>query len=221
MNCKYILLGLFFIIGIPAFAQIGELRNNWSIGVNAGAGMTNVSFVPKVKQLTSFAPTGGITVRYISEKYFAMICGTQIEVNFSQRGWKEDLEELEGAYSRTMNYVELPFLVHLAFGRDRGPQFFINLGPQIGLLLNEKEKITGDLPKREQHGKFAEKKFDYGIAGGAGLEIKSRKAGNFLIEGRYYFGLADFYNSRKADYFQRSAHTVISARITYLFDLTR
>jgi hypothetical protein len=45
-------------------------------------------------------------------------------------------------------------------------------------------------------------------------------AGNFLVEGRYYYGLADFYNSTKKDYFSRSAHTTIFAKITYLFDIS-
>lgn len=36
--------------------------------------------------------TGGLTARYISEKYFAMICGAQVELNISQRGWDELFE---------------------------------------------------------------------------------------------------------------------------------
>lgn len=63
-----------------------------------------------------------------------------------------------------------------------------------------------------------ENKFDYGITGGAGLELRT-KAGNFLIEGRYYYALSDFYKSTKKDYFSRSAHGTIVAKITYLFDL--
>ena len=47
------------------------------------------------------------------------------------------------------------------------------------------------------------------------------KAGNFLVEGRYYYALSDFYNSTKKDYFSRSAHGVITAKITYLFDLRK
>jgi hypothetical protein len=57
--------------------------------------------------------------------------------------------------------------------------------------------------------------------GGLGVEVHTRKAGSFLIEGRYYFGLADFYNSAKKDYFSRSSNATISAKITYLFDLKK
>lgn len=79
-----------------------------------------------------------------------MICGAQLELNFSQRGWDEKFDPEQGfssedSYVRTMNYLEIPFLAHLAFGKDKGVQFFVNLGPQIGLLLNEseKEKVLG------------------------------------------------------------------------------
>lgn len=211
---------------LTASAQLGEQRNNLAIGFNAGANYNNVSFQPTIKQNGLIGITGGLTGRYISEKYFAMICGVQVELNYSQRGWDEKFEELDDdrVYSREMTYVEVPFMAHLAFGKDRGAQFFVNLGPQIGFLLNDKEKREGTWTASQltsqQYGKKIENKFDYGIVGGAGLEIRT-KAGNFLLEGRYYFGLADFYNSTKKDYFSKSAHTTISARLTYLFDLKK
>ena len=224
MSYKHILAALLLICCLPAFSQIGELRNNWAIGVNGGVNLSQVSFesAVRVKEKFQLGPTFGVTARYISEKYFAMICGVQLELNYSQRGWKEDPEEKPYTYNRVMNYLEMPFLVHLAFGKDRGAQFFVNAGPQLGYFISEKENYGGDWEKYpyEQHGKMVEKKFDYGIVGGAGVEIRTG-AGNFLVEGRYYFGLGDFFNRSKKDYFERSAHTTISAKVTYLFDITK
>ncbi|WP_321480445.1 porin family protein [uncultured Bacteroides sp.] len=220
----YIMIIFAMIISMPLLAQVGELRNNFSIGISGGQNFNSVSFSPSIKQKTLNGFTGGITARYISEKYFAMICGIQLELNYSQRGWSELIEENTDTYSRTMNYLEVPFLAHLAFGKDNGTQFFLNLGPQIAFLLNEKEKKSTPFSPisrtSKQYGKMAENKFDYGILGGAGLEIKT-KAGNFLVEGRYYFALSDFYKTTKKDYFSRAAHSTLSARITYLFDLTK
>lgn len=65
---------------------------------------------------------------------------------------------------------------------------------------------------------MAENKFDYGIIGGGGLEARTG-IGNFILEARYYFGLSDFYNSTKKDFFSRSAHSYIGGKLTYLFDL--
>ena len=65
-----------------------------------------------------------------------------------------------------------------------------------------------------------ENKFDYGITGGAGLELRTN-IGNFLVEGRYYYALSDFYKNTKKDYFARSAHSTIVVKMTYLFDLKK
>ncbi len=216
---------------LPLHAQVGEQRHNFAVGVNGGINLNSVSFSPSVKQKNLMGVNGGVTARYISEKYFSMICGAQIEINYSQHGWNEYYEDYPTlSYTRTMNYVEIPFLAHLAFGKNRGLQVFIHAGPQIGFLLGDSEKIDGDWDGTiadsythitvEQHGKAIDNKFDYGIAGGAGIELRT-KAGNFLVEGRYYYALSDFYGSTKKDFFSRSAHGVITAKITYLFDLKK
>lgn len=215
---------------LSAYAQVGEQRQNLAVGINGGINLNSVSFIPTVKQQLGMGINGGFTARYISEKYFSMICGAQVEVNFSQRGWDEYYEDYPTInYTRTMNYVEIPFLAHLAFGKEKGLQFFIHAGPQIGFLFSNSEKISGNWEEviannanitTEQHGKPIDNSFDYGIAGGAGIELRT-KAGNFLVEGRYYYALSDFYNSTKKDFFARSAHGVITAKITYLFDLKK
>lgn len=219
-----------------AMAQIGEQRQNLSVGFNAGANINSVSFTPKIKQNSMMGITGGLTARYISEKYFAMICGVQVELNFSQRGWDELFETLDEnnqtvkdpsrSYTRNMTYVDIPFLAHLAFGKDKGLQFFINAGPQIGFLIGESEEINVDMNNlsNTQKAIYDHKipnKFDYGIAAGGGVELRTRKAGNFLVEGRYYFALSDFVSTTKKDYFSRAAHGTITVKLTYLFDLKK
>ncbi len=224
---KYILLLLFVGIAIPISAQLGEQRNNLAIGVNAGVNYNSVSFTPSIKQNGYMAYTGGLTARYISEKYFAMICGIQAELNYSQRGWEEKITDNTNTYSRSMNYIEIPFLAHLAFGKNRGGQFFINMGPQVNFLLNESEHRSTDWDTSTrpngviaQYGKMADNKFDYGILGGAGIEIRTG-AGNFLLEGRYYFGLADFYKNSATDDFQKSSNNTVSVKLSYLFDIKK
>ena len=166
--------------------------------------MNKMDFQPSIRQDFLKGINGGISVRYTSEKYFGMICAAQIEANFSQRGWKENFDDdTDNSYSRTLNYLEIPFLAHLSWGKEtRGLQFFVNLGPQFGFFLSDSEKYKGNwnIEERPQsirpvYGKSVEKIFDYGITGGLGLELKT-KAGNFFIEGRYYYGLSDIYPLR-------------------------
>ena len=228
---NWIILALVCMFTMPAMAQLGEERSNLSIGVNAGMNMSSVSFQPSIKQKSKSGMAFGITARYMSEKYFKMMCGIQAEINYSQRGWSENIDDGSGnAYSRTMNYLEIPLLAHLAFGKDaldEGMKFFVNMGPQVGLCLSETETMSDNWDPTyrpngvvQQYGKLVENKLDYGILGGIGMEL-STKMGHFLLEGRYYYGLSDFWGSSKKDEFGRSGHSYLGVRLTYLFDITK
>ena len=226
---KIFLAALACLFTLPMMAQLGEERHNLAVGVNMGMNMTKVDFSPRIKLNSHNGMTFGVTARYMSEKYFKMMCGIQAEINYTQRGWKENIEDGSGdTYSRTMNYVEVPLLAHLSFGKDaldKGMKFFINMGPQVAYFISEKEKMSEEWNPSyrpngvtQQYGKMVENKFDYGILGGLGLEL-STKVGHFLLEGRYYYGLSDFWGSSKKDDFGRSGHNYMGLRLTYLFDL--
>lgn len=211
------------MLAIAATAQVEERRNMLEIGVAGGATFSSMDLQPTVRQKNLTGLLGGISARYTTEKYFNMICAAQLEFNYTQRGWEEDFDDKTGnSYSRRLNYLEIPFLAHLAFGKEPyGLQFYINLGPQIGILLGDEETYEGtwsieSRPNATQsiYAKPIDNKFDYGITGGLGLELRT-KAGNFFVEGRYYYGLGDIFNNSKTDDFGRSANMTISARLGY------
>ena len=77
--------------GQPLLAQIGEHRDDFSIGFNGGYVLSNVGFVPKVNQKQHGGITGGLALRYKSEKYFSTFCSIMAEINYAQLGWKEDI----------------------------------------------------------------------------------------------------------------------------------
>lgn len=112
--------------------------SNVSVGVKGGVDLSRVSFTPSVKQGFAMGGNAGVAFRYIEESHFGLIA----EVNFEQRGWKEDFEEYPFEYSRTLNYVQIPFLAHIYFGR-RG-RFFFNAGPEIGFMIGESTKANFD-----------------------------------------------------------------------------
>lgn len=215
---------IFILLSVVcARAQVEEPRSRFELGVAGGMNINSMEFQPSIRQKFLNGWAGGLNMRYTSEKYFSMICATQLEINFSQRGWQEDFDDgTKNSYSRVLDYIEIPLFAHLSWGKEeRGFQFFLNLGPQFGFFLNEKEHYTGDWEIADRpvslqpvYGKKIENKFDYGIAGGLGLEWKTR-AGNFFIEGRYYYALADIFGNSKTDDFGRSANLTIHARLGY------
>lgn len=241
---RKILIILFLIASVPVSAQIGEYRNDLSIGVNGGYVLSNVGFTPKVNQAFHGGLTGGVSFRYVCEKYFSTICAVQAEVNYSQIGWKENILDLHDApvvnpvtgvpeeYSRTMNYIQIPVFAHLGWGKeDKGFQFFFQAGPQVGFCLGEStnmnfdfdEMNTGDRVNQTvaQDTMAVENKFDYGIAAGLGVEYSHPKLGHFQLEARYYYGLGNIYGDSKKDYFGKSNFSNIVVKLTYLFDIVR
>ena len=224
-----IILCLLSFAATPASAQVGDPRNLISIGFNGGMGTNSVTFVPSIKQDLSLGPVAGVTFRHISEKYFFLINGLQLECNWVTRGWTEYIEDgSENDYTRKLNYIEVPFFAHLGFGREyRGFQGFFNLGPQISYLLYEVQQKGGNGPwntaNRPNHVTYQydrpiENKLDYGVSAGLGVEMRTG-IGVFGIEGRYYFGLGNIYGITKSDYFARCANSSISVRAIYLINL--
>ena len=252
---RKILVVIFVLCSVAVSAQVGEFRKDFAVGVNGGYVLSNVDFVPKVPQGYQGGMTGGLTLRYTCEKYFKSICAVVAEVNYAQIGWKEDILDMKDQpvplhtdpsqtlrYSRKINYLQVPVLARLGWGRERnGFQAFFQLGPQIGVYLNDEIDANFDARqpafnpmskeyqytnKRASHvmaqdTMAIENKFDYGIAAGLGLEFSNRHVGHFLLEGRYYYGLGNIYGNTKRDYFGRSNFGNIVVKFTYLFDVIR
>lgn len=237
-------LAVGFSAGVSA--QVGEHRSELSVGVNGGYVMSNVGFNPSIPQKSLGGISGGLTVRYTCEKYFNSICALVGEVNYTQTGWKEDILTAEDMpvinqvtglpeeYQRRLKYIQMPLMARMGWGRERkGLQFFCQLGPQLGLFMSDKAKANFDWDKRNTADRIGvqrdatqdslpiQRKFDYGIVGGLGLEYSHPKVGHFIIEGRYYYGLGDIFNNSKRDYFGRSNLNNIVVKLTYLFDISR
>ena len=241
---NFIISAILSIVPVAMTAQIGEHRNDLAIGFNGGLNMSSVSFTPKVSQAKLNGITGGLSVRYVCEKYFSTVCSLYGEINYSQMGWKEDIVDvndmpvintatgLPEEYSRTVNYIQVPLMAHLAWGREqKGFAFFVNLGPQFGIYMSESTNTNFDFSDRNaadrvnpvcaQDTMAVENKFDYGIAAGAGIEFSHPKVGHFLLEGRYYYGLGNIYGDSKRDYFGSSNFGTITIKLAYLFDIVR
>ncbi len=73
----------------------------------------------------------------------------------------------------------------------------------------------------EQYDLQVQKKFEYGLTGGAGLDLSTRSGHHFLLEGRYYYALSDIFKNSKKDPFGRSANGAILIKASYLFDIIK
>jgi hypothetical protein len=198
-------------------------KANIAVGGHAGADLSRVAFTPSVTQ--GFQPgfNVGLNFRYIEEKHFGFI----VEANFDQRGWKESFEDDEPfEYSRTVNYVTIPFLAHIYFG-NRG-RFFINAGPSISFTLGESTSANFDyknlssvsgFPLRTtyQYDESVNQKVDYGISAGLGGEFSINKRNAIYLDGRFYYGLGNMLKSGRTENIRGSNSMTISVSVGYWF----
>ena len=176
-------------------AQLNDTFNpQFKIGVGAGPIFSRVDFVSSVPQTNTQGLSVGLSAKFVSEKNLGVLA----ELNFTQRGWKEDFSEseisTEHAYSRTLNYIELPLLTHIYFG-NKNVKFIINLGPQVSYMISDKANMNDalsnyidgvlaenpDFPIGIQY-KPIDSKFDYGLLGGMGIEFNT-PLGSFDLQG--------------------------------------
>lgn len=233
---------LILLLSVTASAQVGQHRNDFSIGLNGGYTFSSVRFTPSVPQGFHTGPTAGLSFRYVCEKYFKTICSIYGEVNFNSIGWKQDILDaddhavintvtgLPEHYSRTIKYIQVPIMAHLAWGREqKGWNFFFHGGPQFGFYQSESTSVNYDYEQRnidarsnkviEQETLPVDRKFDYGIVAGIGVEYSLPRFGHLLVEGRYYYGLGNIYPDASTDTFGSSNFQNIQLKVSYLFDI--
>ncbi|MBQ6777483.1 MAG: PorT family protein [Paludibacteraceae bacterium] len=177
--------------------------------------------VPGTRELLKTALLGGnagLMFRYCSNRYF----GLQVELNWMQRGWRENTNDdsLNVHYTRRLDYLELPFLTHFYFGKKNW-KGFINLGPQVGVCIHE--YMSGsehqDPDHRTQYSTL-DNIVDWGLAVGVGFYCNSKKAGVFQFEARFDYSFGNYFNDSKRDYFQTSNPLSLSLNVGYLWDVT-
>lgn len=216
--CSVVACGIF-----SAGAQT-HYSSNVAVGGHGGVDFSKVFFNPAVKQSMKMGMMGGVMVRYIEENHFGLIA----ELNYVQRGWAENFEGAPYNYSRTLNYVELPVMAHIYFGR-RG-KFFFNAGPQVALYLGDSVESNFDpsqmatLPDFPASNRMNEQmlldvnqKFDYGISAGLGAEFNLNKRNSLTLEARFYYGLGNVFSAKRSDTYSASNQMSISATVGYWF----
>ena len=249
MNVKLkstILLVLTCFFLLPANAQ--KLRRDHeqeiAVGVTGGMNFSRIKFLPNIKYRLnevggqSFRPgyRFGAVFRYIHQNHF----GLQAEINYAKAGWKElyyedsgtsmvndiDLQNVE--IGREINYIEMPILAHIFFGK-RKVRFFTELGLQLSAMLKYgdlKWNIAEDDPRRlalaEDDPRLYDdhSKMNYGLAGGLGFDFLIGKC-HTIVGARYTFGFKDLYGNKKGDMFQKSNTHLLNATMTVLWSVRK
>ncbi len=218
-----------FIIALTALSAGAQryYSPDFSVGVRAGASLSNMAWQPSVRQSMTPGVIAGLTLRYTEEKYF----GLMADLVIVQRGWAEKFEENPKLnYRRQFTYLQLPVMTHIYFGSQKF-RGFVNLGPSVSFMLQDRISSNfkykdiaqvSDFPKNrrtEQLDMAVYRKLDYGITGGAGIEFRIRRKYSLMVEGRYYFGIANVFSSKRGDTFGASRNNSIEITAAWMFRL--
>ena len=191
---------LLLLMLLPGSILIGQS----SVGVRAGV-MSSKQNVQEGNITEDYKSKLGADIAFVADFPIGIV-SISPEFHWLQKGGKiEDLNGTIGEVSRTFNYLEIPLLVKLNFGK--GASFFLLAGPSIGYLLNGTDKdmdgntndIDLDFYKRTEWGAH--------VGGGIGL-------GPIKIDLRYMFGLTDILDDNSDIEITNSS---IGAGVTLMF----
>ena len=221
MKARYILLTLLLCtVTITGIAQPRLRRPEIYVGAHAGVMASTMMFVPNIAKIdimqSPLHANGGLVFRYAGHK----VCAIQTEINYMPRGWHETIQLADGSsmdYYRQLDYIEIPLLMHLYFGKERF-RAFLNLGPQIGYCFRD---VSTEVPSTVLSPQYQpiDKPFDWGLAGGLGCYYRTRHIGIFQLEARFNFSMGTIYNNRKVDYFSQSNSMTLSVNLAYMWEI--
>lgn len=218
---KLICGALACILSTAAMAQ-SHYTSRVYVGGHAGCDFSRVQFTPSVNQGFNIGGNAGLNFRYIEEKHFGFI----VEANWQQRGWQESFDEMPYKYSRTVNFIQIPFLAHVYFG-NRG-KFFVNAGPSVSFFVGESTNANFDINTISSNPDFnnrityqyyepVNQKVDYGIEGGVGGEFSLTPKHSIYLDARFYYGLGNLLKSGRTEYIRGSNSMSIVLSLGYWF----
>jgi len=211
MKKAFILLFILTIITGLSYGQ-SDFKPETNIGIKTGGTVSIVRFDPTIGQIINYGFVGGLSFKHIEQKNL----GLQMELNYMQAGWKENLDSI-GSYSRRLNYIHFPLMTH--FYMENKARAFANFGPYVSYLFAENESIDtiSEENERAYYQTKIANKAEFGLCFGLGL-IPHTSIGIFQIEGRVNMSLNNIYKEKESP-FVSSKNLIIELTLTYYIDL--
>lgn len=214
---KKLIILLLLFSGFSAFAQERGLKRTY-LGINSGFSLSRIIIDPSFDYMFNFSTDqgfrsgfdGGIVFLHYSQPRV----GIQMELNYSQRGWTENLDTI--SYNRRLDYVEFPFLTHFDIGKKK-LKIAISFGPVISYFISEKKQVNylDENQVKEYYSFELDHKLEGALCIGLGVN-KYTRIGNFQAEVRIKQGLTSIFKKDRVPEFSSSQNQAIELKISYL-----
>jgi len=220
---KKIFVLLFLFLNLHTKAQ-EEFRNQCYFGISQGLNISRLNLDPSIQGMFDLSTdqnfelgyVGGIVFLYYSEPHK----GIQMELNYSQRGWSEDLDS-SNSYCRKLDYLEFPFLSHFDIGL-RNLNLSITVGPTISYLISSQE-VTHSIDEDKLKSYYnieIDNKLEGDLCIGVGVN-KFTRNGILQLECRLNQGFSNIFSEERILDFSTSQNQVIGIKISYLFNMKK
>lgn len=166
------------LFSLQAQEEDNSLKSN--AGLKFGYNLAAVNF-------DGDAETGqrhGFHVGFYGESFVAESIALQAEILYSQQGY--EIEADGGTFTQKLDYINVPFLLKLYPDEN----FFLEVGPQIGLAISHKEEFDSSFNFFDTSQEFNPSSFDYGVNFGGGFKTNT----GVSLGVRYHLGLGDIYD---------------------------
>lgn len=189
MKMKFLTVALFLGIMTSINAQDkNNLKSNG--GIKGGYNLAAVNYEDgngDTEQRHSFH------VGFYGEGFVNDNISIQPELLYSQQGYVVTYND-GSKFTQKLNYINMP----LMFKAYPSQNFFLEVGPQIGLAISHKEEFksgSSSLFNTSSSEEFDPNNFDWGFNFGAGFKTDS----GVSLGVRYHLGMGDLYdNNQKA-----------------------
>lgn len=188
--CVAMLIGGTLVAGSKAVAQeqqaMGESSLSPKFGIKGGVNITNLYVDDDVSDENMKV---GFNAGFFAKLPVTRGFSIQPELLYSSKGAKETYDNFilgEGEYRFNLNYIELPVLAVFNLAKN----FNLHVGPYVsylaGVNIKDLNKDEGTIDEVAELDADNFNRFDYGVAGGLGIDIS-----NFTIGARYNYGLKE------------------------------
>lgn len=123
----------------------------------------------------------GFHIGVYGESFINDAFSIQPELMYSQQGYQ--IKNSNGTFTQKLNYINLPLMFKLYPSKN----FFLEVGPQIGLAIIHKEEYEGLFNSSQE---YSPNNFDWGMNFGTGIKTDS----GITLGVRYHLGLGDLYD---------------------------
>ncbi len=205
---KYLLILGLILLGFTSQSQIlislllGDKLNSDALefGLEGGINLTNISGFDDTKSIGNF--NFGFYFDIQMKEQWYLYTGVQVKSNFGMKNLSEndlefleyDIDNAEGKYTQKLNTFMVPILANYKFKNH----FYVEAGPQVGLVYNSWVEFTSDENNKDIKIKDYNDNlinwFNAGIAGGFGYKLQ--KGEGITLGVRYFQGLTNVFKYR-------------------------